>query len=213
MFNIMALINVADKNFIYIHIYKCGGMSLRTLINQNMLTTEIGSSHSTANQIKYLCLEQNRMTFWETSFKFSFVRNPYDWAVSLYEFIRKLKSHENYNEVKDMSFQTFCAWYCDNVKNKKRNINGMFNTLTEFLCDDHGKLLVDYVGKVENYHADMVEVANRLKISIGNNDKSLLPHINISQREKDYRAYYDSTSRKIITDIFQADLNLFKYQY
>ena len=39
--------------------------------------------------------------------KFSFVRNPFDWVVSLYEFIRTNETHENYNEVKDMDFEEF----------------------------------------------------------------------------------------------------------
>jgi hypothetical protein len=207
----MSLIN--GNNFIFIHIYKCGGMSLRKLFTDNLATLEINKSHSTAKEIRDYCYACNGSFFWNTAYKFSFVRNPFDWAVSLYEFIKNNESHENYQDVKDMDFDIFCYWYCENVKNKKDNINGKFNTLTDFLFDSNGELLVDYVGKLENINNDIKIVCDRLKISNDNIHGINVPHINQTDREPDYRKYYNETSKKLITDTFYYDLVNFNYSF
>jgi hypothetical protein len=43
---------VGGKNFIFIHIYKCGGMTLRTLIQDNIPCFELNQSHCTALEVK-----------------------------------------------------------------------------------------------------------------------------------------------------------------
>lgn len=207
----MSLVN--GNNFIFIHIYKCGGMSLRKLFLDNLATTELNQSHSTEKEIRDYCYACEGRWFWNTAYKFSIVRNPYDWAVSLYEFIKNNKTHENYDEVKDMDFQSFCYWYVDCIKDKRNNINGKFNTLTEFLFDENGKLLVDYVGKLENINEDIKVICNRLKISTDNIHNTNIPHINQTDREPDYRKYYNEISKRIITDAFYHDLVNFNYSF
>lgn len=202
----MSLIN--GSNFIFIHIYKCAGMSLRKAISDNISSIEINQSHSTAKEMKEYCYTNGGQFFWDTAFKFSFVRNPFDWVVSLYEFIRGNPNHANYEEIKDMDFKQFCQWNVDCINNKKINPNGSFNTLTSFICDDDGKLLVDFVGRFENIEEDFKIICNRLKIP-----EIEIQKINPSNREPDYRKYYDEESKAIISEGFYMDLVNFNYTF
>lgn len=202
----MSLIN--GNNFIFIHIYKCGGMSLRNVFTDNLVTVELNKSHATAKEIKDYCYENGGKFYFDTAFKFSFVRNPFDWIVSLYEFIRNNPNHDNYEEVKNLNFSDFCSWNIKNIKDKKENPNGNFNTLTEFLFDKNGELLVDFVGKIENYDEDIKVILKRLKIP-----EQKMPKINTSNRKPDYKDYYDDKTIKLVTDFFYYDLVNFNYKF
>lgn len=202
----MSLIN--QDNFIFIHIYKCGGMSLRKAIMNNIAAKEVAKSHSTAKETKEYFINNSGQMIWDNAFKFSFVRNPYDWAASLYEFIRKSPAHENYEEIKDFDFELFCTWYINKLNNHSLNINGRFNTLHQFLYDDNNTCLVDFVGKLENFNQDFKFVASKLGI------KSKTPKINVSDRDfKDYRKYYNDKTKDMITRAFHQDLVTFNYQF
>lgn len=207
-FNISNMSIINSNNFVFIHIYKCGGMSMRKVIQENLNSVEIGMSHYTAKEMKDFCYSNGGHFFWKTAFKFSFVRNPFDWVVSLYEFIKANETHPNHDETKNMNFEQFCIWNVNSIKNKKNNFNGNFNTLTEFLFEDKD-LLVDYVGKIENYNEDANAIFKRLGIP-----QNKVPLINENKnRDKNYRNYYTDKSIQIITDAFYYDLVNFNYQF
>lgn len=199
---------ISQNNFIFIHIYKCGGMTLRKVLEDKLCAVEFQHSHATAQEIKSYCYATEGRFFWHTAYKFSIVRNPFDWVVSLYEFIRGNSNHVNYDEVKDMDFEQFCQWNVDCVRNKKQNPNGTFNTQTEFLYDVNGNLLVDFVGRMENYEEDVRVIMNKLNIP-----EREIPRVNASKREPDYRTYYNERSKAIIADGFYHDLVNFNYTF
>ena len=188
-------------------------MSLRKAISDSLPSTELNQSHSTAKEMRDYCYACDGRWFWNTAFKFSFVRNPFDWVVSLYEFIRGNSNHVNYEEIKDMDFETFCQWNVDCIKNKKKNPNGTFNTMTEFLYDENKVLLVDFIGRLENVDEDFKVIAKRLNIPLTNIHEVYVPKINPSNREPDYKSYYNDNSRKIIEEGFAEDLLNFNYSF
>jgi len=202
----MSLIN--GSHFIFVHIYKCGGTSLRKLFYDNLPVTEFGLSHATAKELKKSFYDCQGYFYFHTAYKFTFVRNPFDWVVSLYEFIRGNEAHENYEEIKDMNFEEFCQWNVDAIQSKKQNINGKLNTMTEFLYDDDGNLLVDFVGRLENIEEDINVITKRL-----NMPKINMPKMNTSKRKPNYSDYYNDESRRIVEEGFAEDLKNFNYQF
>jgi hypothetical protein len=204
----MALIS--RNSYIFIHIYKCAGMSIRKVLTDNLSSTEFQASHDTAEAVRNGLYVHNEKFFWDTSFKFSFVRNPFDWVVSLYEFIRQNESHPNYHEVAEMDFEYFCKWNVDSIKNREDNSNGSFHTLSDFLFDGtSGELLVNFVGKLETFEEDCSKIFDVLKISYDS-----IPYINRTpSRNKDYRSYYTPACRSIVSDGFYYDLVNFDYKY
>lgn len=183
-------------------------MSFRNLLGDNLNTVELGLSHYTAKEMRDYCYSIKGEFFWITAYKFTFVRNPFDWVVSLYEFIKNNPTHPNFNEINGLSFEDFCVWNVTSIKNKKQNSNGAFNTLTDFVFDDK-EILVDFYGKIENYDNDAKIICDRLKIPF-----IKTPHLNENKkRDKDYRKYYNEKSKQIITDCYYYDLVNFNYKF
>ena len=76
-----------------------------------------------------------------------------------------------------------------------------------FIYDDDDKLLVDFVGKLENIESDWKIVADRIGVS----DK--LPHINKSKQNKHYTEYYTTELRDLIARRYEKDIELFGYKF
>ncbi|MDO6745689.1 sulfotransferase family 2 domain-containing protein [Gilvimarinus sp. 1_MG-2023] len=148
-------------------------------------------------------------------YKFSFVRNP--WARIVSEF-----NYRNYH--KSMSFREFVTTGLPD----KSNYSDVFRHLMpqyDFLHDDKGNLLVDFVGRFENLQADFDYVAAQLGFN-----ETLLPHINSSnklslikkfnifKRNKNrkgrcYSEYYDEVSRNIVDKMYAKDIEAFGYNF
>ncbi len=83
------------------------------------------------------------------------------------------------------------------------NEEKMFLTQADWVSDEQGRIMVDYIGKFENLQESWDAICERLQ-----REKSLLPHVKKSSRG-DYRDYYDDESRKIIADFFRRDIEIF----
>jgi hypothetical protein len=68
-------------------------------------------------------------------------------------------------------------------------------------------LAVDKVLRFENLTHDFNELAKQLNIS------GSLPHVNQSKYKKDYREVYNETSKAIVAQRFQRDLDYFCYSF
>jgi hypothetical protein len=74
------------------------------------------------------------------------------------------------------------------------------------ICDDQENLMVDYVGRFESVAEDLQHICERLKISVA------LPHKNKSNHG-DYRSYYNTRTRDLVTDLCRLDIDLFGYTF
>lgn len=205
----MALI--AQNNFVFIHIYKCAGRSIRSVIQGNSPVREIAQGHSTAQEARDHCYANGGQFFWDNAYKFTFIRNPFDWVVSLYHFITQNPDHENFEAVRGMTFEQFVHWNAHMVKGGYRNSTGSFNTLSGFVCDDNGagRVILDFVGRMENLNEDLATVCNNIGVAMPEN----LPVLNKSTREPDYRKYYNETTIQIVSDVYALDLQRFDYKF
>lgn len=77
----------------------------------------------------------------------------------------------------------------------------------EWVSDADGKILVDFIGRVENLQADFDEVCDRIGIK-----RRQLPHVNRSAH-KPYWEYYDETSRDVVAERFRRDIDYFGYRF
>ena len=205
-----------DHEFIFIHVYKVAGVSIKNalqkyshdpsklLINRSQRKLGINSNlpyykyktfspHINARLLR----KELPKKVYNNFYKFAFVRNPWDWQVSLYSFMLKSKSHRQHEIIKSMrSFDDYLKW----------RVNGNKRFQKDFVTDDDGNLIVDFVGKFESIEEDFKYICKNLKI----NDS--LPHMNKSPH-KDYRAYYNCKTKKIIEDHFKEDIEFFGYKF
>ncbi len=205
---------ISDKyRFIFIHINKCAGTSIRHALSRYSLSFRdrasdwlyrnfgltrpyhaIYSPHITANELR----TQIGHEIFDSYFSFSICRNPWALQVSLFTYMRTNKNHWQYDFA--WSFKTFddyCRWRCD----------GNFQTQRECVCSPSGELLVDYLGRFERVEEDFKYICER--VGLGHIH---LPKKNVSNTEP-YQTFYSDFSRDLIADTFAEDIKFLNYRF
>ena len=198
--------------FIFIHNYKVAGTSIRKALAKHItlyqqykysfalydkvnrtINPNYMRGHITALEIK----NQLPPEIYDDYFKFVFVRNPWDWQVSLYFFILQEKKHYQHNLIKSMSsFEEYIEWRVNEDGRKQK----------DFLVDENDSIIVDYIGKYENLQDDFNEITRKIGINAS------LPYKNKS-KHKDYREYYNDYTRDLIEKAFKEDIEMFNYSF
>jgi len=136
-------------------------------------------------------------------FKFASVRNPWARTVSLY------KRREGVQSDAGMGFDTFCEqlkYSSDTCRFPTRLTNQL-----DWLVDENGELLVDYVLKLEDQENGVREINERTD---GRLDlKSLRLNSNPESSADSYRDMYSSAARKQVAQTFRRDIEFFGYEF
>ena len=185
---------------IFIHIPKTAGMSMSTVLGDSRWMP-----HRRAVQYR----QANPRKF-RNFYKFSFVRNPWDRAVSSYNFLSRGGTaatrgweHEILRQrsatVGDLSFEAFIV---ERLAECTEELH--FRPQHSFVCEN-GVNLMDFTGRYENLAEDFARVAGVLGI------ETPLPRVNASAK-RDWRQYYSPELINIVGDIYAEDIELFGYQ-
>jgi len=75
------------------------------------------------------------------------------------------------------------------------------------LCDKEGKLLMDFVGKLENLDKDWQTVCQRIRIP-----EQVLPVKNVTQHVA-YQDYFDTDSVELVGKYWAREIELFGYRF
>jgi len=209
-----------SKKFVFVHIQKNAGTSITKYLAKYQTyqdivlgCTHFGNEvmplyhkkfnlhkHSQAKNIRNIMGDET----WSKYFSFSFVRNPYDRMVSLYNWCRKGK------------FDFPICKEAINAKDFSQFIRGeCFQSLPqqlEYLSNNKGDIIVDFVGKQENIQADFDRVCKKLQIP--NINMSKFKH-NVRVRSHDnYQDYYTSKEDiEIVKNKFASDIKFFEYKF
>lgn len=185
----------SNGSYIFIHINKTAGTSIGNAIGLPI------KHHQTAREI----IARIGKDKWNTAYKFTLVRNPWDKVVSHYEYRRK----RNKTELASRNI-TFSNWVKKTYGPEKDpfyyNNPRAFHPQVEWLKDDEGKITIDFIGKFESINEDFI----RIKKAIG--FETELPHLNASKRAG-YQSYYDDETREIVAHWFREDIEVFGYRF
>ena len=133
----------------------------------------------------------------EHFFKFAFVRNPWDWQVSLYHFALGSNTHFQHQLIKSMrNFDEYIEWRVSKDRKLQK----------DFVTDENGNLIMDFIGRYERLEEDFEHICKVLSIT------TALPHLNKSLRG-DYRRYYNPRTRGLVAKYFKEDIELFGYTF
>lgn len=206
--------------FIFIHIPKCAGTSVSTFLNEGKKLSwkepnyelihgycpkrRIFMQHATADQL--LEMESIPENIWESYFKFTFVRNPYDRAISDYNWLKKDQNIKgNFKDYLN-SKGVFKKYLEDKGELYYRGEHKY--TQTSFF-DIEGKLQMNYIGRFETIDSCMVNILNKL-----GGDKRLIGHENKSDKNlSHYSHYYSNSAKTLIDDIYFEDLKKLNYNF
>jgi hypothetical protein len=136
---------------------------------------------------------------------FAIVRNPFDRAVSMFQFAKENNLGDLYNQNNDFSFSQFCEIMNENHLNNEKNFIAIHQQ-TEWL---QGMFEPDFILQFENLKKDFEEMLQICRIKHVNSN---IPHQNSSNRSS-YQNYYNGKTQKIIAKIFEKDLDTFKYSF
>ena len=151
--------------------------------------------------VEYLTCGHISRELFDSYFKFTFVRNPWDRAVSLYYYITN----------GCCSFKEFIRLH---LTNSESPLNYFTKPQSYYIFDPYNRVKVDFIGRFENLEVDF----SCIKDQLGMNDMPLR-HVNKSnarahsQRPRSYRDEYDLESREIITSLFKIDIEAFGYEF
>jgi len=207
----VALIN-SDKKFIFFHLFKCAGTSVREILNNNnYFCQEYQGKHSSPRDVKEGLLFDDKPYIFDEYYKITFVRNPFDWLVSIFYYIKNDSENQYHNEVIGLNLNQFIEYYvnCMMLNEGKQIGSNKNTTLFDYVTDKDGKILVDYIGKCETINEDMKNLWG--KVDINPKELSLI-NVGIN-RERDYRQYYDNKTKTIVEKYFKKDLEFFNYKF
>jgi len=218
------------KNNLFIAIPRTASTAIRKAMNIKCYTNALHKRHKIKNfldnnkfvsftHVNILDLIKHRIIskdkFYDC-FKFAFVRNPWDRLVSLYFYFKKLITKNNKNkEDKKRSIwaQKDFTLFCSDLLIEKIDPIGFFNVKGISQCRPQhewifrkNKLFPEFIGKYENIEQDFNRLCKMLKI------ENKLEKVNTTNHEN-YKSYYTNETKKIVTKIYEKDIELFKYQF
>lgn len=135
----------------------------------------------------------------DSYFSFGFVRNSWDWQVSVYKYILKSKNHENHKLISSMDdFEEYIKWRCADIRRVRFQ--------RDFLYSEEGKPLVDFVGRFENLNDDFQKVCNHLGINTS------LGRKNVSNTVP-YQENYNEETKKMVEKTYKRVIDFFGFKF
>jgi hypothetical protein len=211
------------KNLIYIHIPKTGGSSIRNSLNLNYELLfnsnkenliKMGYSNLTRlfenydftigsfeDHLPYQLIKNKELNL--NKFIFTFLRNPFSRAVSLYFEITNGPTH-CFNNKKRISFDDFIKVLIE--KDYWFSIP-MIDYIGEKNLSD-----LNFIGRFENFENDIYKLKNKIKIKIKHHNYN--NHMNSNKKFNDYRSFFKkSNTIDNVTKYYHRDLKFFGYSY
>ena len=202
-----------SHRFVFIHVYRTGGSSvaqalkpfsydpaeasllkepIRKIKTRRLLNYDYG--HMWARE---LARRIPRKTF-DAFYKFAFVRNPWDWHVSIYHKALQYPTHHDHQVAKSVgSFDRYLDWHI-----YERGVD----LQTDFVLGDSGEVLVDFIGRYEALTRDFATACSQIGV------QATLPHRNQSQHD-DYRHYYTAESEALVAETYRRDIEFLGYEF
>jgi hypothetical protein len=136
---------------------------------------------------------------WRDYFKFCFVRNPYDRAVSDWRWRTSKRAGPA------LSFHDYLAAL------KRRDFSHPalpkhWDNWPIYTIDN--EIAVDFVGRFERLQSDLEQVFERIGLS-----PPLLPHAKNSGRNRPWTASYGQTERVLVEELFNREIQQFGYGF
>ena len=205
---------------IFIHIPKCAGTSINFFLfpeekihwfdaNYEVVhgwcpQRKFFMQHATSKQLVETGLISREQ--WDTYFKFTFVRNPWDRAVSDYFWLMKDQKVEGtFNQYLNRSGEF--APFLNDIGAKYYRGDHLIPQ-TDFFSEE-GNYKLDFVGRFENFSQDMNKV-----VSILGYDREFDTHVNKGiNKTVHYSKLFTDESRDIVGSMYEKDIQQFGYTF
>lgn len=207
------------RKYIFVHIPKTGGTSLSLALEARAMADDIliGDTPKAVKRRGRVKALQDRAPgrLWKHSglrdidglfdpsaFRVvTLVRNPWDRLVSYYHWLREQSfDHRAVAAAKAMPFDAFLT---DPVQSQSIAAN----PFESYVKDRAGRVRCDHFIRLEALSEDLRPFEEHLGFRLA------VEHVNRSDRDADYRSYYDAALRDHVSQIARADIERFGYQF
>jgi hypothetical protein len=211
--------------FIFVHLGRTGGRSLTEALARHcgprdIVTWTSGKvpgqnargfgRHDSAREIRAKVGER----VWNEYFKFTFERNPWEKIVSRYWAYASGSGGKAYKRIWQRAFGqplSFPAWFRMKVWQGRLLGLGHIRLPAQFRdYTDRGRIIVDFVGRVENRSAHVELLSERLGIEIHDD---LCHGSEFHHERKPYTELFDPWMQRIVERVFSRDLALLGYRF
>lgn len=186
--------------FVFVHIQKTAGTSISSALRGLSHTRNGYTTHSFLREFNYP----------PNYFKFGFVRNPWDRLVSWYNMHKNLKMITPFPEYTMRNTNSFSDFLKKTEVVIEHGIRKSiyFNQL-EYLSDENGNILADFIGKFENVDEDVKTIGEKLGI-----EDLKIPILNkLRPDQDDYRKHYKDDEIEFVSNMYKKDIEYFNYKF
>ena len=166
--------------------------------------------------VQYIREEIGEKMF-EEYFKFAFVRNPWDRAVS--QFFHLTQGSVSHGERPDLQqwlrisrsgvYSSPCfEEYLEAILRAPAHV--FFIPQVEFILDDGGNPLIDFIGRFEDLQKDFNTVCDTIgfpRTPLGADTHKT------ARKYRSYHGFYSPAAKEMVAEIYKKDIEYFKYQY
>ena len=206
-----------EKNFLFVHIPKTAGTSIRANLRPYCVRTrkfgpvKLLSKLGLAPNWRWdhfrihtpLIVAEQRLPpeLYDRLLKFAFVRNPWDRLVSQYHWRRRRKYRFNTRKLWAFgSFSNYLRWEVTSRQNRGRMLQ------LSMLQDSRGEIGVDRILRFESLVNDWTAMARELGV------ESALPQL-IRTKHDDWRGHYTDEDAAFVAQHWAPDIEAFGYTF
>lgn len=202
------------RKYVFVHIPKTGGTSLALALEGRAAADDllIGDTpkalrrkgrlaglDAPARLWKHSTLRDVDGLYPKDAFVFTLVRNPWDRMVSYYHWLRAQRfDHVAVQTAKAHDFTGF-------LRDAETQDAVRRNSYASYLRDARGHDRGDLFARLE-HPEDLAPLWKHLGFSLS------IPHVNRSDRDADWRVYYDAETFEFVSEIAAEDIAQFGYQ-
>lgn len=199
----------SSKKIIFLHIPKTGGVSVQTALkkysnhsDENLYNKYFHGHHISFLDLKGRMYSDNQHKIFNEYNKICVVRNPWDWHVSWYHYLKQTPPGSSgyvyeHHLCNSKSFNDYIKWLCGVNKTSKGKPE--LNML-DWIIDENEVMIANNIIKFETFNEDLLQYG------------LTIPHINKS-KHKDFRIYYDDETIELVRNKHKRDIEIFKYEF
>lgn len=208
------------RRYIFVHIPKTGGTSLALALEARAMADDvlIGDTPKAIKRRRRLRGVESSGRLWKHSrladieglvtreqmaeyFTFTLVRNPWDRMVSYYHWLQaQTFDHPAVTLAKTTDFKGFMAHPHTHASLKS-------SPYDSYMRDTAGVEHCNAYIRIEHLGEDLAGLSDHLEFV------PEIPVVNTSKREKDWRGYYEESTKAVVESLCAADIERFGYRF
>lgn len=211
-----------EYKFIFVHIPKTAGLSVtdafgkygrprgrplyRSISRRLPFLESPARAHFRVHEAASKMVAKLSRPVFDQFLSFSVIRNPFDHAVSHYEYMKQFRIKSTADKVAKLSFQDYLE-YRMKAPFWNDTIFARMPSQSYYLCDAAGNLLVKRLIHFERLNEELEELSRDLALPDFN-----LRHVNKTKAaRRPMQSYYDATTEDLVRRIYAPDFDLLGY--